>query len=187
MNPADIKPAQGTLLISEPFLRDYYFRRSVILLADHDETGSFGLILNKPLDVKLNEIAKDFPEFDTKLYIGGPVNTDSLFVIHTLGNKIKNSAKIIPGIYWGGDTDMIKSIIEDHTITNENIRFYIGYSGWEAKQLDRELKEHSWVLTKSKSDKLLFEQPENMWKNLLKSMGNEYATWVNYPIDPTMN
>jgi putative transcriptional regulator len=187
MKPLDIKPAQGTLLISEPFLRDYYFRRSVILIADHDENGSFGLILNKPIDVKLNEIAKDFPPFNTNLYIGGPVKTDSLFVLHTLGNKIKNSSKIIQGLYWGGDTDMIKSMIEDNIITKENIRFFIGYSGWDAKQLDKELEEHSWVVTKSKSDKFLFEQPEDMWKNLLKSMGNEYATWINYPIDPTMN
>ncbi|MFA4850932.1 MAG: YqgE/AlgH family protein [Bacteroidales bacterium] len=187
MKTTDIKPAQGSLLISEPFLKDHYFRRSVILLAEHDDKGSFGLIINKPLDIRLNEIVKDFPAFGSKLYIGGPVGTDSIFVLHTLGNKIKNSLKIIQGLYWGGDIDIIKSMIEDKKIHTEEIRFYIGYSGWDAKQLDRELEEHSWVVTKAKSDKLLFESPENMWKNILKSMGNEYAMWVNYPLDPMMN
>ena len=187
MKPVDIKPAQGTLLISEPFLKDYYFRRSVILLAEHDDNGSFGLIINKRIEIKLREIIKDFPDFDANLYIGGPVKTDSLFVLHTLGNKIDNSSKIIQGLYWGGNIDTIKSMIEDKKITKEDIRFYIGYSGWDAQQLDRELKENSWVITKAKPKQLLFDAPEDMWKNMLKSMGREYASWVNYPLDPMMN
>ncbi len=187
MKPLDIKPAQGTLLISEPFLKDYYFRRSVILLAEHDETGSFGLIVNKPVEIKLNEIIIDFPHFEADIYIGGPVRTDSLFVLHTLGNKIEKSSKIMNGLYWGGDIDMIKSMIEDKRITKNDIRFYIGYSGWEAKQLEREMDENSWVVAKAKSNKVLFESPESMWKNMLKSMGEEYAMWVNYPLDPIMN
>jgi putative transcriptional regulator len=187
MKPLDIKPAQGTILISEPFLKDYYFRRSVVLLAEHDDSGSFGLIINKPIELKLNEIIKDFPAFDAQVYIGGPVKTDSLFVLHTLGNKIEGSSKIIPGLYWGGDIDMIKSLIENKKISNEEIHFYIGYCGWEAKQLDRELEENSWVVSKAKNRQLLFDHPENMWKNILKSMGQEYASWVNYPLDPMMN
>lgn len=187
MKTLDLKPAQGTLLISEPFLRDYYFRRSVILLAEHDENGSFGLIINKPLELKLNEIVKDFPSFDANVYIGGPVKTDNLFILHTLGNKIPNSSKIIEGLYWGGEIDIIKSMIEDKKILSQNIRFYIGYSGWEANQLTRELKEHSWVVTKLKSEKILHESPTDMWKNILKSMGEDYSMWINYPLDPMMN
>ena len=94
-------PIQGALLISEPFLKDFYFRRSVVLLAEHNDDGSFGLIINKPVEVMLNEIVKDFPYFETKLFIGGPVNTDSLFILHTLGKQIKNSFQIMPGLYWG--------------------------------------------------------------------------------------
>jgi putative transcriptional regulator len=187
MKPIDIKPAQGSLLISEPFLKDYYFRRSVILLAEHNEEGSFGLIINKPIEIKLNEIIKDFPDFDASLYIGGPVKTDSLFVLHTLGDKIENSSKIMQGLYWGGNIDTIKSMIEDKKISRKDIRFYIGYSGWDAKQLDKELKENSWVVTKAKTKQLMFDTPEDMWKNVLKSLGSEYAMWVNYPLDPMMN
>lgn len=187
MKSIDLKPAQGTLLISEPFLRDYYFRRSVVLLAEHDENGSFGLIINKPLEIKINEIVKDFPDFDTKVYIGGPVKTDNLFVLHTLGNKISGSSKIMDGLYWGGDIDMIKSMIEEKKIRSQNIRFYIGYSGWDPDQLNREMKENSWVVTKLKTEKILLESPTDMWKNILKSMGEDYSVWINYPLDPMMN
>ena len=120
MKPSNTKPEQGTLLISEPFLRDIYFRRSVILLAEHNSEGSFGLIINKPLDIKLNEVIQDFPDFNTNVYIGGPVQTDRLFVLHTLGGKITKSRKIMEGLYWGGKIDIIKSMIEDKKI-NENI------------------------------------------------------------------
>lgn len=187
MNASDMKPAQGTLLISEPFLKDFYFRRSVILLAEHNEEGSFGLILNKPIDIRINEIVKDFPAFDTNIYLGGPVGTDSLFVLHTMGNKISKSTRITQGLYWGGDIDVIKEMILAKAINPSDIRFYIGYAGWTANQLDRELKEKSWLVTKAKTGLMLKSSPEVLWKEILKSMGKEYAEWVNYPIDPIMN
>jgi len=187
MKTPDIKPVKGTLLLSEPFLKDFYFSRSVVLLAEHNNDGSFGLIINKPIKVRLNEIVDNFPAFETNLFLGGPVKTDSLFVMHTLGNRIENSYRIMPGLYWGGNMDVIKNMIEDKKISNEDIRFYIGYSGWESKQLDRELEEKSWVLTTAKSKGILFEPPEDMWSNYLKTLGKEYAQWVNYPADPILN
>jgi len=187
MKTSDIKPTQGALLLSEPFLKDFYFSRSVVLLAEHNETGTFGLIINKPLQVTLNEIVKDFPYFETNLYIGGPVNTESLFVLHTVGSKIENSYRIMPRLYWGGNMETIKAMIEDKKITNDDIRFYIGYSGWDPNQLDREMKERSWAITKARPKGLFFEPPADMWKNYLKAMGSEYAQWVNYPPDPIMN
>ena len=83
--------------------------------------------------------------------------------------------------------DVIKAMIEAKKITKEEIRFYIGYSGWSPSQLDRELKEHSWVMTKAKAKGLLFEPPEDMWRNYLKDLGSDYAMWVNYPPDPILN
>ena len=82
------KPGQGSLLVSEPFLLDSYFKRAVVLLSEHDSQGTLGFILNKPTDVKLNEAVDDFPEFDVPLYFGGPVETDTLFYIHTVGELI---------------------------------------------------------------------------------------------------
>jgi putative transcriptional regulator len=181
------QPAQGKILISEPFLNDFYFKRSIVLLAEHSDEGSFGLILNKPTNLKFNEILKDFPEFDAGVYLGGPVKTDSLFFIHSLGEQIGKTLKIMDGIYWGGDLDTISEMISTNRISSDQIRFYLGYSGWGPRQLDDELKEKSWVVASVKASQLLKSPPENMWKNIVSKLGDDYSLWVNYPPDPIMN
>ena len=90
-----LKPACGRFLISEPSLQDFYFRKSVVLLAEHNDEGSFGLIVNKPVSVKLSEIVKGFPVFESPVFLGGPVKTDSLFYLHTCGEAIRESMKIM--------------------------------------------------------------------------------------------
>ena len=94
----NLKPSKGRILISEPFLIDYYFKRSVVLLAEHNDEGSFGLIINKPVDMHLSDILQDFPEFDAPIYLGGPVKTENLYFIHTKGNLIDESMKILDGL-----------------------------------------------------------------------------------------
>ena len=91
-----MKPIQGSLLVSEPFLLDSYFKRAVVLLSEHDEKGTLGFILNKPTDVKLNDAVDDFPDFDVPLYFGGPVETDTLFYIHTIGPMLEGAKEIVP-------------------------------------------------------------------------------------------
>lgn len=183
----NITPEKGKLLVSEPFLLDYYFKRSVVLLAEHNDEGSFGIIMNKPVNAKLNEIVKDFPDFESQLFLGGPVKNDSLFFIHTLGDKIDNSAEIIEGLYWGGDLEQIKEMITLKMLDPKDIRFYIGYSGWAAKQLDGELKKNSWVVSRMSAPKLLNTDPANLWDVSLKKLGAEYSYWTNFPADPVMN
>ena len=181
-----IKPKQGIILISEPSLRDFYFRQSVVLLAEHNEEGSFGIIINKPIETRLNDVLKDFPAFDAPVYLGGPVKTDSLFFIHTKEN-IDNSIKIMEGLYWGGDLEMIKGMMDIKMITENDIRFFIGYSGWSPAQLDQEISEKSWVLSHSTVDEVINRDPEKQWSNYLKSMGKDYAIWANFPTDPAYN
>ena len=187
MGKTKIKPTQGRILISEPFLQDHYFKRSVVLLADHGDDGSFGLIINKPINIKLNEIVSEFPEFDGQLYMGGPVKTDSLFFVHTLGDTITGSMKIIDGLYWGGDIEVIKEMLKLKQISSEEIRFFIGYSGWESKQLDDELERNSWVVSKTRVDQVINNNPVDLWTSILKTLGKEYEQWVNYPLDPSLN
>ena len=183
----NIEPGRGKILISEPFLLDYYFKRSVILLAEHNEEGSFGVIMNKPLDVKFNEVIKDFPEFNCQIYLGGPVENDSLFFIHTLGDKIESSMEIIDGIYWGGEMEAIKEMIVTKTLNPEHIRFYIGYSGWSPEQLDGELIKNSWVVSRVKKDYLLNTKPDLLWKSALEKLGGDYTLWPTFPDDPMNN
>jgi putative transcriptional regulator len=181
-----IKPQQGVILISEPSLRDFYFRQSVVLLAEHNEEGSFGIIINKPIETRVNEILKDFPDLDLPVYLGGPVKTDSIFYIHTKEN-VENSMKIIDGLYWGGDIETIKEMLSMKMIHEDEIRFFIGYSGWNPNQLDREIREKSWVLSHTSIHEIINKHPENLWSGHLKSMGSEYAIWANFPADPSYN
>ncbi len=181
------KPSRGRLLISEPSLHDFYFKQSVILLAGHDAEGSFGLIINKPTNVKLNEVTNEFPKFDVPLYLGGPVKTDSLFFIHTIGDYITNSLKIMDGLYWGGDISVIKEMITLNQLTPDNIRFFVGYSGWASKQLDQEMEEKSWFVSKTKAKDVIHSNPLEMWSEYIKVMVSDYAVWANLPSDPSMN
>lgn len=183
----NLKPTKGKILISEPFLVDYYFKRSVVLLAEHNEEGSFGLIVNKPVDIILSDIIQDFPIFDTPVFLGGPVKTDSLYFIHTLGEEIENSLEITNGLFWGGEIEHVKELITIGKIQPNDIKFFVGYSGWVPKQLDGELARNSWLVSNTSAKQVMRSNPENLWKDTVKDMGSEYAYWTNFPTDPAHN
>ena len=183
----NIIPERGKILISEPLLGDYYFKRSVVLLAEHNEEGSFGLIMNKPLTAKFNEIVKDFPDFETSVYLGGPVQNNSLFFIHSLGDKIEDSQEIIKGLYWGGNLEQIKEMMTLNQIAKDDIRFYVGYSGWGSNQLEEELEKNSWLVSEIEVEVLLNTHPERLWDRTIKDLGTKYTHWKNFPADPGMN
>lgn len=185
--PGKIKPGQAKLLISEPFMQDAYFKRTVVLLASHNEEGSFGFILNKELDIPLCDLIKELPEAKTKVFLGGPVQRDNLFYIHSVGDIIENSIAIGKGIFWGGNFDALQSLIERNEIGSKQIRFFVGYSGWSHGQLDEEIKERSWIIS-DLNKKLILETPHgDLWKNALKKMGGAYSQFVNYPENPRLN
>jgi putative transcriptional regulator len=180
------KPKQGSILISEPSLRDFYFRQSVILLAEHNEEGTFGVIINKPIEARLRDIIKGFPGYNLPVYLGGPVKTDSIFFIHTR-DDVEQSMPIMQGLYWGGDLDAIREMLKKKEMSPHEIRFFVGYSGWSPNQLDRELKEKSWVLSQTTVSEVINDHPETLWSTYLKNMGQDYAIWANFPADPTFN
>lgn len=183
----NLKPAKGRLLLSEPLMGDFYFGRAVVLLAEHNDEGSFGLVLNKPVKHKFNSVVKDFPDFDGQLYLGGPVETNSLFFVHTIGEHVEGSLEIGSGIYWGGDIEVIKEMILLKSITPSDIRFSVGYSGWSPDQLKDELKRNSWVVSTGLNKDILKIDPKNMWKQLLAPLGDKYSYWPNFPSDPGLN
>ncbi|MCK5822931.1 MAG: YqgE/AlgH family protein [Bacteroidales bacterium] len=177
---------KGKILISEPFAQDNYFHRSIVLLTEHNEKGSFGFILNKPIDIKPNEILKDFPKADFNVSIGGPVNQDSVHYIHTLGDKIPQSVNICENVFWGGDFDILKVLVKQGLIHKNQLRFFIGYSGWEAKQLDEELLKNYWIVSEINSEKIM-NIKKDYWKNILDSLGEKFKIWANSPQNPSMN
>ncbi len=183
----NVKPAKGRILLSEPLMGDYFFGRSVVLLAEHNEEGSFGTILNKPISANFNDIVKDFPDFDAPVYLGGPVDTENLFYVHTKGDLLPDSLEIIKGVFWGGDIGMLKEMMLLKTIQPKDIRFFIGYSGWAASQLDQELEKNSWIIARATSQKVFGIEPTIMWENIVNKMGEEYKYWKNFPVDPNAN
>jgi putative transcriptional regulator len=183
----DIRPSRGKILISEPLLSDNYFKRSVVLLAEHNEEGSFGIILNKPIDNKFNEVVPDFPDYRGNLYLGGPVSNSSLFFIHTLGDKIDNSQEIMKGLYWGGDIESVRELLMLNQLDHNQIRFCVGYSGWGSNQLEDELKRNSWLVSSLPAETLMEQAPDGLWDYALKKLGSDYSYWTNFPTDPGMN
>ncbi len=183
----NLMPAKGRLLLSEPLMGDFYFGRAVVLLAEHNDEGSFGLVLNKPVQQRFNSVVKDFPDFDGQLYLGGPVETNSLFFVHTIGDYIEGSIEIGSGIFWGGDIEIIKEMILLKKIKPDEIRFSVGYSGWSPDQLQAELKRNSWVVSTGLNKDILKIDPKNMWKQLLAPLGDKYSYWPNFPSDPSLN
>lgn len=178
---------QGRVLISEPFLNDTYFRRSVVLLTEHSEEGSVGFVLNKPVALSVDDVLTDFPEIDTEVSIGGPVNTNTIHYIHTLGDTIPNSVKVFNNLYWGGDFNVIKQMISNKQIKGSEIRFFLGYAGWSPKQLENELSENAWLVSEMKAEQIMQGPDDNLWKEILGKSGDKYKTWVNFPENPGLN
>jgi putative transcriptional regulator len=179
--------AKGLVLISEPFLNDTYFKRSVVYLTEHNENGSVGFVLNKSIELNVHDVIQDFPEIDAGISIGGPVNTNTIHYIHTLGDKIHDSIKVKDNIYWGGDFDSLKDLIYAGMVSKEQIRFFLGYSGWAEKQLDNELAQNAWLVAEINPELVMKAEQSSFWNQLLEQMGNKYQVWANFPENPGLN
>lgn len=182
-----IKARAGRLLISEPFMQDPYFKRSVIFLTEHNENGSFGLILNKPIPMYLNEAIENAPVFDSRLALGGPVQKETLHYLHQLGDRIPNSKKVMEGVYWGGDFETIKELMLSGDIKPNEIRLFVGYAGWSEGQLKNEMESKSWIVARASKEILFTQKPEKLWSDVLQGMGDPFAYMVNLPEDPRLN
>jgi putative transcriptional regulator len=183
-----IKPKRGNLLIAEPtILGDSSFNRSIILLADHNEDGSIGFILNKPLEYTINDLVPEI-EAPFKVDNGGPVEQDNLYFIHRVPELIPNSLEISLGVYWGGDFNNVAELIANNKIKETDIRFFLGYSGWDVNQLENELKNNSWLVTENiyKKD-IIAKDYESFWKEKMLEFGEEYSIWSNAPENPNYN
>jgi putative transcriptional regulator len=181
------KVTPGTLLISDPFLQDPHFTRSVVLICEDDDSGTLGFILNKKYDQTIDELVSDLEGFKFPLFYGGPVQVDTIHFIHKRPDLIEDGIQIQETIYWGGDFDKVVDLIRNKILKSRDIKFFIGYSGWEANQLNEELETKSWI-TRDGTEQLIFHPfYEHIWKDALKDLGGEYAQMVNYPLDPQHN
>lgn len=182
-----ILPAKGKILISEPFLNDTNFKRTIILLTEHSDEGSIGFVLNKPTDYRVHEVIEEFPKFDAKVYYGGPVQLNTLQFIYKGENIIEDSIEISHGIYCGGSFDILKTAIENNTANPENFKFFLGYSGWTEGQIDNELELNSWIVANTTIENIFSNEPEKLWRDILKGMGKKFAILASFPDNPSLN
>jgi len=184
-----ITPQKGRVLIAEPFLSGFYFKRSIILLVEHNKEGSMGFVLNKKINYKLNDITKGFPRFNSNVFLGGPVGTNQLFYIHRLGALLPDSIQINDNLYFGGDFNTLCHLIknEREVIHSKDIRFFIGYSGWSAGQLENEIKRDSWMISPLNFDIPMQQNEPNIWEKYMESLGKKYRLWTRYPVNPNLN
>lgn len=182
-----LKPHKGNFLISEPNMLDQNFKRSVILLTDHNEIESVGFILNQPTKLNVNDLIDGFPCFDAPIYIGGPVQKDTLHFIHSMGDLIDDSIHVKQNLYWSGNFQTLMKLVVEKKIFSSQIRFFAGYSGWGPGQLEKELEEQSWIVAPGDSEIVLRQHNHKLWKNFISQMDKEYAIWANMPEDPSLN
>lgn len=188
MNQKNIKLEKGDLLIAQPFMLDPNFRRSVIAICDHtDGEGTVGFVLNKPINMNVNDLIAEFPEFESGVFFGGPVATDTIHYIHTKGDILDESHEIMNGLYWGGDFEQLKFLIETKMILPTDIRFYVGYTGWSAGQLKEELLYGSWISADLHPNYVFKEKGFNLWSRALHHKGDRYTVIAQIPSFISLN
>jgi putative transcriptional regulator len=180
--------AKGKLLISEPFLGDPNFNRSVVLLLEYDAGGgAFGVVLNKPTELYMSDIIEEFPSNMFPFHYGGPVEQDNLFFIHRLGEAVQDAKPIAPGLWWGGNFEQLKQLILNGSVGQDEVLFFGGYSGWEAEQLEGEVKDRSWILNDLPMDLLWSTPADQMWRKSLKNLGSKFSIMADFPENPGLN
>ncbi len=176
---------RGKILYADPFLQDSIFRRAVVVLVDHSEKGTLGLIINKKLDISLNQIIKEKINNHIEVYLGGPVGQNALFYMHNKGIIIPDSQPVSDGWYFGGDFEVLREKLNNYEIGSNDVRFFVGYSGWGEHQLETEIREKSWVIDSEKLSWLLNEQ--QCWQKKMIALGDKYALWGSFPEGPFLN
>ena len=183
-----ISPNNGILLIAEPFLKDHSFARSVVLICKHnEEEGTFGFAIHRKLHTTLDKIIEDMEGFKIPVYLGGPVQTDTLHYIHQYPELFLDAVEITEAVYWGGDFALLKKYIKDGTVDLNKIKFFLGYSGWSAGQLEDEMKVHSWITLQSTKQLIFSAAPQDIWQLSLTALGGKYKMMIHYPTDPQLN
>lgn len=183
----DAKIQGGSILLAEPFMLDPNFKRTAVLLCEHNEEGSIGFILNKKLDMRIDSLVNGFPEFNASVYFGGPVQTDTIHYIHNVGELLEESRKVADGVWWGGDFERLKFLITSELVKPDNIRFFVGYSGWSEGQLEEEMETGSWVPAHMHPNYVFKSKPDSLWSQVMSNKGDLFTVIASMPDSVTYN
>lgn len=175
------------ILLATPILDDPNFNRTVIWVLEHNEMGSAGFVMNRPLTNRMGEIIPDFPMPEFPVFLGGPVENNTLHFVHRFGDQVEGGVLISSDFKWGGSFDQVIELAKEKKLRHSEIRFFVGYSGWSEGQLEREFKEKVWVKGPLFYPEILEMNPSSMWRIILRSMGGDYAIMANNPENPSLN
>ncbi|MBF9238931.1 YqgE/AlgH family protein [Hymenobacter sp. BT683] len=182
----------GTLLISQPFLGDPNFERSVIILCrDEPEEGSFGLVLNRLTSLTLGDVLELPPLVAVAaaalpIYVGGPVEPDTLHYLHRRAD-LPGASDLGQEVYWGGDFELLLGLIGTGAVDASSVRLFAGYSGWSAGQLAGEIQGQSWIRHPASAGKVFTLASDAFWRDILREKGGRFKVLANYPVDPRLN
>lgn len=181
-------PSAGKLLISEPFMKDPNFTRSVVLLTAHGEEGTMGFVINQPGNLLLKDLVPEFTNADFPVYYGGPVGNDTLHFIHRCYDRMNDGEEIARGIYWGGNFETLRILMNEGAIAPDEIKFFVGYSGWEEKQLEEEMEVNTWIVSDQfHPDTIFSNSEEQMWRDVIVNLGPKFAHVSKFPQNPNLN
>jgi putative transcriptional regulator len=177
----------GNLIMASAIMLESNFRRTVLLMCEHNEEGSLGFVLNRPLEVRVREAISGFENLDTLLNMGGPVQADTVHYLHTRGDVIDGCHEVIPGVFWGGDKEQLSYLLDSGVINESEIRFFLGYAGWSPGQLEEEFRDGSWYQADATKEIVFGQEYERMWGRVVRSKGGDYCYAANSPEIPGMN
>lgn len=156
----------GNIIISTSLLNNTNFEKAVIVIAEHNDQGSLGFIINQPFTRSFNELEEFKHSIPVPLFTGGPVQDDMLYFLHRRADLISNSQLIDGDVYLYGDFKAAVQLLNTGVLPVADVKLMIGYCGWDAKELEAEIAEGSWLLTNATVDLVFDEEPELLWGKL---------------------
>jgi len=181
------KIQSGRILIADPFLKDPNFLRTVIFLCEHKGEGSFGFVINRKLDYVIGDLMTELEGCNFPVFYGGPVQQNTIHFLHRCPGLITGGEKITDEIFWGGEFEEMVALLQKNQLSLNDIRLFLGYSGWGESQLENEMNENTWLTTYSSSQLVFADDINTIWRNAVKQLGGKYEQLINYPIDPQLN
>jgi putative transcriptional regulator len=185
MKNYDIMP--GKILIADPFLKDPNFLRTVVYICDGSEDGNMGFVINRKTNQTIGNFIEEIANCSFIVYYGGPVQLNAVFFLHTCPELIEGGIELNDGIFWGGNFQDVVEAIHLNKISSNEIRFYVGYSGWGKEQLQSELEQKAWLVAEGNKKLVFHPHADKVWQEAVYQLGDSYKPIVNYPIDPQLN
>jgi putative transcriptional regulator len=181
-----VESLQGKLLIASPALADPNFSRAVVLVAHHDEEGAMGLVLSRPSPATVGEVVPELLELangDETVYVGGPVQPSAVIALAEFDEPDEPDAGIFGNVgFVTEDSDP-----DDLVGATKRVRVFAGYAGWGPGQLEAELDEPSWIVEPAREEDVFADDPSDLWREVLRRKGGQFALIARMPDDPSVN